>query len=69
MAIEQDDGNWSFETDIVVVGGGGCGLTAAVAAGQSGAEVLVLEKQARPLSNTQRSYGMILARSNLQPKH
>ena len=61
MTIERDTGTWSFETDIVIVGGGGCGLTAAVAAGQSGAEVLVLEKQERPLSNTQRSYGMIPA--------
>jgi fumarate reductase flavoprotein subunit len=61
MSIEHDTGEWSFETDIVIVGGGGCGLTAAVAAGQSGSEVLVLEKQERPLSNTQRSYGMIPA--------
>lgn len=61
MLIERDNGDWSFETDIVVVGGGGCGLTAAVIAGQNGAEVLVLEKQDRPLSNTQRSYGMIPA--------
>ena len=61
MPIALDTGDWSFETDIVVVGGGGCGFTAAVAAGQSDAEVLVLEKQARPLSNTQRSYGMIPA--------
>ncbi|MEL6408513.1 MAG: FAD-dependent oxidoreductase [Chloroflexota bacterium] len=61
-AIERDTGDWSFETDVVIIGGGGCGLTAAVAAGQDGtAEVLVLEKQARPLSNTQRSYGMIPA--------
>ncbi len=61
MPIERDTGEWSFETEIVVIGGGGCGLTAAVAAGQLGAEVLVLEKQETPLSNTQRSYGMIPA--------
>lgn len=61
MTIERDNGTWSFETDIVIVGGGGCGLSAAVVAGQLGAEVLVLEKQDRPLSNTQRSYGMIPA--------
>jgi fumarate reductase flavoprotein subunit len=61
MSIERDNGDWSFETDIVIIGGGGCGLTAAVAAAQNGVEALVLEKQARPLSNTQRSYGMIPA--------
>lgn len=61
MPIARDDGNWTFETDIVIVGGGGCGLTAAVIAGQGGAEILVLEKQERPLCNTQRSYGMIPA--------
>ncbi|MCA9913123.1 MAG: FAD-dependent oxidoreductase [Anaerolineae bacterium] len=61
MPIERDTGEWSFETEVVVIGGGGCGLTAAVAAGQLGVEVLVLEKQETPLSNTQRSYGMIPA--------
>jgi flavocytochrome c len=61
MPIERDTGEWSFETDIAIVGGGGCGLMAAVVAGQSDVEILVLEKQERPLSNTQRSYGMIPA--------
>lgn len=61
MTIERDNGQWSFETDIVIVGGGGCGLTAGVIAGELGAEVLILEKQERPLSNTQRSYGMVPA--------
>lgn len=61
MPIERDNGEWSFETDLVIVGGGGCGLTAAVVAGQQGVEVLVLEKQEYPLSNTQRSYGMVPA--------
>ncbi len=59
--IERDTGNWSFETDVVIVGSGGCGITAAVAAAQIGAEVFVLEKQERPLSNTARSYGMVPA--------
>jgi fumarate reductase flavoprotein subunit len=61
MSIERDTGNWSFETDVIIVGSGGCGLTAAIAAAQGGVEVFVLEKQARPWSNTSRSYGMIPA--------
>ena len=56
-----DTGRHDLEADVVVVGAGGCGLTAALAAAQGGAEVLVLEKQARPWCNTARSGGMIPA--------
>ena len=48
-------------TDIVVVGGGGCGLTAALAAAQLGARVTVLEKLAETHGNTGRSGGMVPA--------
>jgi fumarate reductase flavoprotein subunit len=61
MTIDRDTTNWTFETDVVVVGSGGCGLTAAIAAAQSGVEALVFEKQNRPWSNTARSGGMIPA--------
>ena len=61
MGIEKDNAEWSFETDVVVIGSGGCGLSAAMAAGLGGVEVIVLEKQSRPLSNTARSGGMIPA--------
>jgi len=61
MTIERNNGQWSFETDVVVVGGGGCGLAAAMAAAQGGVEVFVLEKQSRPWPNTARSGGMIPA--------
>lgn len=61
MSSQPVANEYSFETDVVVVGGGGCGLTAAIAAGQFDLEVLVLEKQAKPLSNTARSGGMIPA--------
>ena len=44
----RDTGRVDLEADVVVVGGGGCGLTAAIAAAQGEAEVLVVEKQARP---------------------
>jgi len=61
MSTERNGEEWSFDTDVVVVGSGGCGLAAAMAAAQGGAEVLVLEKQLRPWSNTARSGGMIPA--------
>ena len=51
MSIEPNTGNWSFDSDVVVVGSGGCGLVAALAAAEGGAEALVLEKQQRPWSN------------------
>ena len=59
--VVRDTGRFDLEADVVVVGGGGCGLTAAIAAAQGGVEVLVLEKQARPWCNTARSGGMIPA--------
>ena len=61
MAIDRDTRNWTFETEVAVVGSGGCGLTAAIAAAQGGAETVVFEKQERPWSNTARSGGMIPA--------
>lgn len=61
MAIDRNLGDWSFETDVVVVGSGGCGLAAGMAAAQGGVEAVVFEKQARPWSNTARSGGMIPA--------
>jgi fumarate reductase flavoprotein subunit len=59
--IRRDTGEWALDAAVVVVGSGGCGLSAAIAAAQGGADVLVLEKQARPWSNTARSGGMIPA--------
>ena len=61
MTIDRNTTNWTFETDVAVVGSGGCGLTAAIAAAQGGAEAIVFEKQERPWSNTARSGGMIPA--------
>jgi len=64
--IFADNGHWDWQTDVMIVGGGGCGLTAALAAGQAGVKVTVAEKQAQPRSNTARSSGMI-PRSPITP--
>lgn len=52
-----------FETTVpvVVIGAGACGLTAALAAKERGAEVLVLERDARPTGSTALSTGLIPA--------
>ena len=34
----------AFETDVLVIGGGGAGISAAIAAAQQGAQVLLIEK-------------------------
>jgi fumarate reductase flavoprotein subunit len=53
------DAQFSAEVDVLVVGGGGCGLTAALAAAQHGASTLVLERDASALGTTAMSTGLI----------
>lgn len=57
---------WDIETDVVVVGAGGGGLTAALAASRNGAEVVVFEKTEFVLGNTAASAGMIPAAGTAQ---
>lgn len=62
MPVLFDEG-CRFETrfPVVVVGAGACGLVAALAAHDSGAEVLVLERDASPAGSTALSSGFIPA--------
>jgi fumarate reductase flavoprotein subunit len=53
--------NQDVDVDVVVVGAGGCGLTAALAAAETGASVAVLEKMDRAVGNTFVSTGSIPA--------
>ena len=52
---------FSAHIPVLVIGGGGTGLTAALAARQGGAEVLVLERDASALGTTAMSTGLIPA--------
>lgn len=57
----NSDSSADVDVDIVVVGAGGCGLTAAIAAAETGASVAVLEKLDRAVGNTFVSTGSIPA--------
>jgi fumarate reductase flavoprotein subunit len=56
-----DQAEFDVSVDVVIVGGGGCGLSAALAAHQAGAEVLVLERDTATLGTTAMSTGLIPA--------
>ena len=58
---DAEELDWDVEVDVLVVGCGGCGLTAALSAAQAGAGVLVVEKEERGGGNTSLSQGMIPA--------
>ncbi|MFA7549800.1 MAG: FAD-dependent oxidoreductase, partial [Sedimentibacter sp.] len=58
---ETPDQETELTTDIVVVGAGGTGLTAAVSANENGADVIVLEKLALTGGSTALSGGSISA--------
>lgn len=49
------------DVDVIVVGAGGCGLTAAIAAAESGVSVALLEKEERAGGNTKLSTGSVPA--------
>lgn len=55
------DARFSATVPVLVVGGGGCGLTAALAAREQGAEVMVLERDSSALGTTAMSTGLIPA--------
>jgi fumarate reductase flavoprotein subunit len=52
---------WDIETDVLVIGAGGCGLVAALAAAETGAEVFVVEKEKAGGGNTALSQAMVPA--------
>jgi fumarate reductase flavoprotein subunit len=52
---------FEFTVPVLVVGGGACGCVAALAARDQGAEVLLIEQDARPMGSTGMSQGLFCA--------
>jgi fumarate reductase flavoprotein subunit len=62
MTLLRDDiPAFDFTIPVLIVGAGACGMSAALAASDGGAEVLVLERDATPLGSTSMSTGLIPA--------
>jgi len=56
-----DNLSWDVEVDVLVIGSGGCGLVAALAAAQHGASVFIVEKEKTAGGNTSLSQAMVPA--------
>jgi fumarate reductase flavoprotein subunit len=61
MTRQISNDSLEMETDVLVIGGGGTGLAAAVSAAEEGAEVIVAEKCSSPGGTTGLSIGSITA--------
>lgn len=59
--VFDDSKRFELSVPVVIVGGGACGLVAALAARDAGAEVLVLERDRAPAGSTALSSGFIPA--------
>lgn len=59
VQLAGDTPRWDLEVDVLVVGAGACGLAAAIAAHDAGAQVAILEKRERPGGNSSLSTGSV----------
>lgn len=59
--LPVEGAEFEFTVPVLIIGGGACGLTAALAAREAGAEVLVVERDQKPTGSTSLSTGLIPA--------
>ena len=68
MTSSEQSNIETLETDIVMIGGGGVGLSAAIASREKGARVILLEKRHALGGNAAIAGGIFAAQSHLQKK-
>ena len=68
MNTSQPSNSKHIETDVVIVGAGGAGLTAAVTAAEKGANVIVIEKRRKPGGTSAMAGGLFAAESPVQKR-
>ncbi len=61
VKVAPSPGTWDLETDVIVVGAGACGLVAGLRTLETGADVIVLERDPSPSGSTSLSSGFIPA--------
>lgn len=61
MSVRREIPEFEFSIPVIVIGAGACGISAALAAREAGAEVLVLERDSTPMGTTSMSSGLIPA--------
>ncbi|MDY6833848.1 MAG: FAD-binding protein, partial [Chloroflexota bacterium] len=61
--------NWIEETEVLIIGFGGAGATAAITAHDLGANVLILEKMQEGGGNTNASFGGLLNVNDIEQGH
>ncbi|WP_028878938.1 FAD-dependent oxidoreductase [Terasakiella pusilla] len=59
--VKEGEGDFAFDMPLVIIGGGACGLVAALAAADQGVECVVLERDPFPRGSTFMSSGFIPA--------
>ena len=68
--LQSRDADYSASIDVLVIGAGACGYSAALAARDEGAEVVIIERDATPLGSTSMSTGLIpAANTRFQRQH
>ena len=69
MVPRQTSSIDNLQADIIILGAGGAGLTAAVAAAEQGAKVIVLEKRRMAGGNASMAEGFFAAESTVQERN